>query len=140
MVPPPANTRPRRYTLPMHRLVHRVVLACLLMLLPLQWSAAAAAWYGSHAMAQSPEHLLASAGMTSDAADADSDTLSSLPGPAEEDHACTPDCHLDDPLWFSVDPVRLPPQHAGPPHFDYFAPTGSHIPAGPERPDRQRAA
>lgn len=121
----------------MSRLVHRVVLACLLALLPLQWSVAAAAWYGSHARADSPAHPLA---VVLDTADSDTSQPASSEGPAEEGHACTPDCHLDDPLWINAAAVRLPPQHAGPPQFEYFAPTGSHIPAGPERPDRLRAA
>lgn len=124
----------------MHRLVHRVVLACLLTLLPLQWSVAAAAWYGSHAQVASPAELLAAGGLAGPSDSADTDAAQAQSGPSEEDHACTPDCHLDDPLWIGAASVYLPPQHAGPPQFDYFAPTGSHIPAGPERPDRPRAA
>lgn len=121
----------------MYRLVHRVVLALLLMLLPIQWGVAATAWYGSHAKADGAVHLLAAA---VDAAEGDGPRPGPPDDPAGDGHACTPDCHLDDPMWIGATSVRLPPQHAGPPHFEYFAPTGSHIPAGPERPDRLRAA
>lgn len=124
----------------MHRLVHRVVLALLLTLLPFHWSVAATAWYGSHAQAEDAAHVLAVAVDTADGHAAQPGTPDGIPdGAAEEGHACTSDCHLDDPLWISAAAVHLPPQHAGPPHFEYVAPTGSHIPAGPERPDRLRA-
>lgn len=105
----------------------------MLMLLPLQWSWAAAAWYGTHA----------GSAISAPAASADT-----LPSPDDGGAAPTdggssgddPCCHLDEPQWLEPLPPMVSPPRAGPPRFEYFAPTSSHIPAGPERPDRPPAA
>lgn len=110
----------------------------MLMLLPLQWSWAAAAWYGTHASSDTS----ATANHSAPAAPADT------PSPDDEGAAPTdgsscgddPCCHLDEPQWLEPLPPMVSPPRAGPPRFEYFAPTSSHIPAGPERPDRPSAA
>jgi len=120
--------------------MRRLLLVCMLMLLPLQWSWAAAAWYGMHA--DHDAQAAAAWGHTSLATPADAtppsgdDTASSDTGAAGDG----PCCHLDDAQWVSALPAVMAPLQAAPPRFEYFAPTSSHIPAGPERPDRSLAA
>lgn len=118
--------------------MRRFVLVCLLMLLPLQWSVAATDRYGSHQEIMVPdsswqlgETLLAAVDTGADAR---------APGEAAEEHACSSDCHVDDPLGLGVPPSGIPPQYAAARRFEYIAPISSHIPAGPERPDRLPAA
>jgi hypothetical protein len=115
--------------------MRRFVLVCMLMLLPLQWSWAAAAWYGAHAGDEATTAWDQSSPTPADAAPAD--------GKAAPDAGTTGDdpcCHLDDPQWVDTLPAAMAPQQAAPPRFEYFVPTSSHIPAGPERPDRSFAA
>ncbi len=118
--------------------MRRFVLVCMLMLLPLQWSWAAAEWYGVHA----GHDAAAPSAHASLGAPADSGPM---PGddPDPSDTGTTGDgpcCHLDDPQWIGAMPAVTTPQRTAPPRFEYFAPTSSYIPAGPERPDRSLAA
>jgi len=113
------------------------MLVCLLMLLPLQWSVAATGWYGPHPETEAQQGAWQLGEMWIAASDAGAETTPT--GVADSKHACSSDCHVDDPLVLGVPLSGVPPQHAAP-HFEYFAPTSSHIPSGPERPDRLRAA
>jgi len=118
--------------------MRRFLLVCMLMLLPLQWSWAAAAWYGTHAGhdAQAP-WTHASVAAPADATPPSGDDTASTDTGTAGDGPC---CHLDDAQWVSALPAVMSPLQAAPPRFEYFAPTSSHIPAGPERPDRSLAA
>ena len=118
--------------------MRRLVLICLLMLLPLQWSVAAIGGYGPHPEIEAPDGtrplaqtLLAASGGSVDIA---------ATGVADNEPPCSSECHVDDPLWIGAPPSGVPPPHAAPPHFEYCAPTSSHSPPGPERPDWPAAA
>lgn len=123
--------------------MRRLVLICLLCLLPLQWSAAVAACYAGHeggapwseASAESPCQLVLTGDKTPETGN-----TGPASGTADDDHWCTADGHADDPLWLASALASAARPTSARPCFEYNAPTGSHIPEGPERPDRLRAA
>jgi hypothetical protein len=118
--------------------MRRFVLVCMLMLLPLQWSWAAAAWYGAHADGHDATATCGQSSPTpADAPSPSGNDVASSDAETTGGDAC---CHLDDPQWIDALPAVMAQQQAPPPRFEYFAPTSSHIPAGPERPDRSLAA
>jgi len=117
--------------------MRRLLLVCMLMLLPLQWSWAAAAWHVAHGVVDASGHLVhPSVDQPGDVAATDAGTEPSDSGQPGDG----PCCHLDDAQWLDALPAVMAPQRPAPPRFDYFAPTSSYIPAGPERPDRSLAA
>ncbi|HEX5682714.1 MAG TPA: hypothetical protein VFY73_01655 [Ideonella sp.] len=110
------------------------VLVCMLLLLPLQWSWAAASGHGAHAghdtvLQPDASPSLAPASAGHDATTADTD----LTG----DDPCG---HADDPQWVEPLAVAASLQYTAAAHFEYAAPTDSHTPARPERPERPLAA
>jgi hypothetical protein len=121
--------------------MRRLVLVCLLMLLPLQWSVAATGWHGPHPAFGTSESPWPLGEMAFVAPEASAEIVASgATSSVADGHACSSDCHVDDPLWLGGPLSGVPPRRATPSPVDYCPPICSHIPAGPERPDRLPAA
>jgi hypothetical protein len=117
--------------------MRRLVLICMMLLLPVQWTWAAAASFCAHETGLASKHFghhehhhKAAAG------DASKDGESS---PAGLDMDCGY-CHLSGSLWVaSVQTQSMSLTETAPPTQDP-PPRGSHLTSGPERPDRWLAA
>lgn len=120
--------------------MRRLVLICMMLLLPVQWTWAAAAAYCAHETGVAAKHMGHHEHKHQDQADAGKpspDSKLTVPGGLDSDcHFC----HLGSVQWLAPTLVAAPPMTTAPPRFEYIEPTSSHIPSGPERPDRSLAA
>ncbi len=121
--------------------MRRLVLICVMLLLPVQWTWAAAAAYCAHETGVAAKHMghheHKHQQSQADAGKPSPDGKLTVPGGLDSDcHFC----HLGSVQWLSPTVAAALPVAAAPPRFEYIAPTSSHIPSGPERPDRPLAA
>ncbi len=111
----------------------------MMLLLPLQWSWAAAAAYCEHETGVAAGHL----GHHEHKHEADgSDNGSQAGKPASKllvDNDCSV-CHLSGLHWLDGVSASVSGPQAPPRPGEQLAPFSSHIPHGPERPDRARIA
>ena len=116
--------------------MRRLVLICMMLLLPVQWTWAAAAAYCAHESGQAAQHM----GHHEHQHQGASDDHGGKPATkAVADNDCGV-CHLSNLQWLDATVAALPVASEPAPRRDRGAFFRSHIPSGPERPDRARAA
>ena len=120
--------------------MRRLVLICMMLLLPLQWSWAAAAAYCEHETGAAAQHL----GHHEHKHQADASDKGGKNGKAASKTVVDDDCsvcHLSGLQWLDgMAAATVPALQARPHPVDQQALFSSHIPHGPERPDRSRIA
>ena len=116
--------------------MRRLVLICMMLLLPLQWTWAAAAAYCEHESSATAQHL-GHHEHKHHAATGDKSDKSASKALADNDCGV---CHLSSLQWVDVTIATMDMTSAPPPQLERGVLFSSHIPSGPERPDRARTA
>lgn len=114
--------------------MRRIVMLCLVLLLPVQWTWAAAAAYCTHETSSTAQHL----GHHEHKHRADTSGKTSASKLVVDDD-CTL-CHLSGLQWVDMGMAPLLAVDLAPPSIESGVVFSSHIPIGPERPDRSRIA
>ncbi|MBP6338936.1 MAG: cobalt-zinc-cadmium resistance protein [Vitreoscilla sp.] len=116
--------------------MRRLVLICMMLLLPVQWTWAAAAVYCEHETGAAAQHLghheHKHQGATGEVS---KDGKTQSPPSADNDCGI---CHLG-VQWLLADLTLALPSSTHSPRLDVLADFSSHIPSAPERPDRRLA-
>ena len=117
--------------------MRRFVLICMVLLLPVQWTWAAAAAYCTHETGAAVQHV----GHHEHKHQADRGDQGGKKAAANAtvDDDCSV-CHLSGLQCLGPSTAPAPVVQTTPPKLDHGVFFSSHIPSGPERPDRSRAA
>lgn len=115
--------------------MRRFVLLCMMMLLPLQWSWAAAAAYCAHETGGAAQHM----GHHEHQHQAGAEEQSKVPAKTAVDNDCGV-CHLSGLHWLDAASHAVLALTAPLPLHEPGVFFRSFVPSGPERPDRPRAA
>lgn len=117
--------------------MRRLVLIIMMLLLPVQWTWAAAAAYCAHESNVGTQHIGHHVHEHHASGDVSKD--GKTPSPPSADNDCGV-CHLSGAAWLVLGQDLAFSGTEVPPRLDELADFSSHIPSGPERPDRALAA
>lgn len=118
--------------------MRRLVLICVMLLLPVQWTWAAAASYCGHETGIASKHF-GHHDHLHKASSSDASKGGKSTSPAGLDLDCGY-CHLGGSQWIAATQILLLLQMEATHSTEGPPPRGSHLTSGPERPDRLLAA